>query len=77
MQHNNTSRISFSRYLKGISWPELTSNELNGWGIYIRVRSPGTAIFTSEKSSKCNGRHHAFGSVSLSEKRSTTSEVEF
>ena len=35
--------------------------------------SPETAIFTSEKSSKCNGRHHAFGSVSSSETRSTTS----
>ena len=40
-------------------------------------RSPETAIFTSGKSSKCNGRHHAFGSVSSSETRSTTSEVEF
>ena len=40
-------------------------------------RSPGTAIFTSGKSSKCNGRLHAFGSVSSSETRSTTSEVEF
>ena len=40
-------------------------------------RSPETAILTSGKSSKCNGRHHAFGSVSSSETRSTTSEVEF
>ena len=40
-------------------------------------RSPETAIFTSGKSSKCNGRHHAFGSVLSSETRSTTSEVEF
>ena len=40
-------------------------------------RSPEMAIFTSRKSSKCNGRHHAFGSVSSSETRSTTSEVDF
>ena len=40
-------------------------------------RSPETAIFTSGKSSKCNGRLHAFGSISSSETRSTTSEVEF
>ena len=40
-------------------------------------RSPETVIFTSGKSSKCNGRHHVFGSVSSSEMRSTTSEVEF
>ena len=46
---------------------------------FLRVqpkRSPETAIFTSGKSSKCNGRHHAFGSVLSSEMRSTTSEVE-
>ena len=46
-------------------------------GVLSVKRSPETAIFTSGKSSKCNGRHHAFGSVSSSETRSTTSEVEF
>ena len=35
--------------------------------------SPETAIFTSGKSSKCNGRHHAFGSVLSSETRMKTS----
>ena len=45
-----------------------------GW---LAAKIAETAIFMSEKSSKCNGRHHAFGSVSSSERRSTTSEVEF
>ena len=39
--------------------------------------APETAIFTSEKSSKCNGKHHAFGSVSPSETRLSTSKWSF